>query len=80
MTSNPTSGQLASRRHSAFSTRLMHATTEQEEEIQRLAKTFEVSDEKLKTIVKGFGEEMSAGLRAQDQSCDLKMIPSWVTG
>jgi hexokinase len=79
-TAHPNPGPLTSRRNSAFSSRLEHASSEQQDEIERLAKTFEVSDDKLKTIVKGFAEEMSAGLRAHDQSCDLKMIPSWVTG
>ncbi|KAI8584220.1 hypothetical protein K450DRAFT_218711 [Umbelopsis ramanniana AG] len=79
-TAHPNPAPLTSRRNSAFSSRLEHATPDQQDEIERLARTFEVSDDKLKTIVKGFAEEMSAGLRAHDQSCDLKMIPSWVTG
>jgi hexokinase len=65
---------------SAFSLELKHASEEQQKTLENIIQTFEISDEKLETMVKGFAEEMARGLEANDPHCDMKMIPSWVTG
>lgn len=76
---------LASEKHdtkvpSAFPLELKHASEDQQKTLESIIQTFEISKERLDTMVKGFSEEMARGLEANDPHCDMKMIPSWVTG
>ncbi|KAI9032808.1 hypothetical protein CLU79DRAFT_728079 [Phycomyces nitens] len=63
---------------------LMHGSSQQKLEIERLQEEFRVSDETLSNVLHNFEDEIKAGLAAQAENAphqnDLKMIPSYVTG
>lgn len=64
---------------------LRHGSPAQQEAMDKLRDMFQVTRDQLNVLVRGFEEEMRAGLADDShdvatRSSDLKMIPSYVTG
>lgn len=59
---------------------LKHGDVMQQTAIEDMLQKFHVPDEKLSALMHGVGLEMKHGLKANEPSNDLKMIPSFVSG
>ncbi|KAL9546482.1 hypothetical protein MBANPS3_006638 [Mucor bainieri] len=59
---------------------LKHGDAMQQTAIEDMLQKFHVPDEKLSTLMQGVGLEMKHGLKSNETSNDLKMIPSFVSG
>ncbi|KAL1931023.1 hypothetical protein VTP01DRAFT_10160 [Rhizomucor pusillus] len=86
---NNDSSDSRGRRRSSAAAQLLHlrhGSPRQQEAVKEIEEMFRVSSSQLNALVRGFKEEMQAGLADDTQaqplprSSDLKMIPSFVTG
>ncbi|KAK4518989.1 uncharacterized protein ATC70_009216 [Mucor velutinosus] len=59
---------------------LKHGDSMQQTAMEEMLKKFHVPDEKVSTLMQGVGFEMKHGLKSNEPSNDLKMIPSFVSG
>ncbi|KAI8370717.1 uncharacterized protein BYT42DRAFT_502687 [Radiomyces spectabilis] len=64
----------------------MHGSPQQQAALERLQDMFRVTNQHLETLIRGYDQELKAGLAVKEQretvprSSDLKMIPSFVAG